>query len=268
MIKYKTEEEIAVMRKGGKIHARILKEVAKKVKPGVKTDELNNYAEQLIDEAGCTASFLGYQPYDAKKPFPAALCVSINEEIVHGIPNDGNDPASAQGYGGRGKILFEGDIVSLDMGLTFNNLITDAAVTVPVGKVSDDAATLIRATHEALEAAIRAMRLHGHIGDIGDAVMHVAMKYDFGVIEGLSGHGVGYSVHEDPMVPNKAARGEGPELREGLVIAIEPMLSLGSRDIKRLSNGYTFITRDKSLSAHFEHTVAVTKNGIEVLTKL
>jgi methionyl aminopeptidase len=256
MIKYKTEEEIAIMREGGKIHARILKEVAKKVKPGVKTDELNSYAEKLIDEAGATASFLGYQSADAKRPYPAALCVSINEEIVHGIPNEG------------GRILFEGDIVSLDMGLTFNNFITDAAVTVPVGKVSDDAATLIRATHEALEAAIRAMRPHGHIGDIGDAIMHVAMKYDFGIIEGLSGHGVGYSVHEEPFVPNKANRGEGPELREGLVIAIEPMFSLGSRGIKRLSDGYTFITRDKSLSAHFEHTVAVTKNGIEVLTKL
>lgn len=256
MIKYKTEEEIAIMREGGKIHGRILKELAKKVKAGVKTDALNTYAEQLIDEAGCTASFLGYQPYDAKRPYPAALCVSINEEIVHGIPNEAG-----------GRILFEGDIVTLDLGLTYQNFITDAAITVPVGKISKEAETLIRATKEALERGIRAMRLHGHIGDIGDAVMQVAMKYDFGIIEGLSGHGVGYSVHEEPFVPNKAKRGEGPELREGLVIAIEPMLSLGSRDIKRLSDGYTFITRDKSLSAHFEHTVAVTKNGIEVLTK-
>ncbi len=262
-IKYKTEEEIAIMREGGKIHARILKEVAKKVKPGIKTDILNAYAEQLIDEAGCTASFLGYQPYDAKRPYPAALCVSINEEIVHGIPNEDG-----------GRILFEGDIVSLDLGLTYGSknspqvkMITDAAITVPVGKVSKDAEMLIRATKEALDRAITAMRPHGHIGDIGDAVMQVAKKNNLGIIEGLSGHGVGYSVHEEPFVPNKANRGEGPELREGLVIAIEPMFSLGSRDIKRLSDGYTFITRDKSLSAHFEHTVAVTKNGIEVLTK-
>ena len=256
MIKYKTEEEIAIMREGGKIHTRILKEVAKKIKPGVKTDELNTYAEQLIDEAGCTASFLGYQPYDAKKPYPAALCVSINEEIVHGIPNEDG-----------GRILFEGDIVSLDLGLTYQGLITDAAITVPVGKITKEAQTLIQATKEALDRSIRAMQLHGHIGDIGDAVMQVAMKYKFGIIEGLSGHGVGYDVHEEPFVPNRAKRGEGPQLKEGLVIAIEPMFSLGSRDIKRLSNGYTFITRDKSLSAHFEHTVAVTKNGIEVLTK-
>lgn len=254
-IRYKTEEEIEIMREGGKIHARILKEIAKKVKPGVKTDMLNSYAEQLIDEAGCTASFLGYQPYDAKKPYPAALCVSINEEIVHGIPNEG------------ARILFEGDIVSLDLGLTYKGLITDASVTVPVGKVSKEAETLIVATKEALERAIVAMRPHGHIGDIGDAIMHIAMKYKLGIIEGLSGHGVGYDVHEEPYVPNRANRGEGPELREGLVIAIEPMFSLGSRDIKRLSDGFTFITRDKSLSAHFEHTVAVTKNGIEVLTK-
>jgi len=256
MIKYKTEEEIAIMREGGKIHARILKELAKKVKPGVKTDALNTYAEELIDEAGCTASFLGYQPHDAKEPYPAALCVSINEEIVHGIPNEG------------GRILFEGDIVSLDLGLTYKNLITDAAITLPVGKISKEAEMLIRATKEALDRGIKAMRPHGHIGDIGDAIMQIAMKYEFGIIEGLSGHGVGYSVHEEPFVPNRALRGEGPELKEGLVIAIEPMFSLGSRDIKRLSDGYTFVTRDKSLSAHFEHTVAVTKNGIEVLTKL
>lgn len=246
------------MREGGKIHARILKEVAKKVKPGVKTDALNTYAEQLIDEAGCTASFLGYQPYDAKKPYPAALCVSINEEIVHGIPNEGG-----------GRILFEGDIVSLDMGLTYQGFVTDAALTVPVGKISKEAAELIQATREALDRAITAMRLRGHIGDIGDAIMQVAKKHGFGIIEGLSGHGVGYSVHEEPYVPNKAKRGEGPELRAGLVIAIEPMFSLGSRDIKKLSDGYTFITRDKSLSAHFEHTVAVGYDGkIEVLTKL
>ena len=257
MIKYKTEEEIAIMREGGKIHARILREVAKKVKAGVKTDELNTYAEQLIDEAGGTASFLGYQPYDAKRPYPAALCVSINEEIVHGIPNDGNE-----------RILFEGDIVTLDLGLTYNGFITDAAITVPVGKITKEVEILIRATREALDRGIRAMQLHGHIGDIGDAVMQVAMKYDLGIIEGLSGHGVGYSVHEEPFVPNKANRGEGPELKEGLVIAIEPMLSLGSREIKRLSDGYTFITRDKSLSAHFEHTVAVGYDGkIEILTK-
>jgi methionyl aminopeptidase len=255
-IRYKTEEDIAKLRESGKIHARILKEVAKKVKPGVKSDELNAYAEQLIDEAGCTAAFLGYQPADAKRPYPASLCVSINEEIVHGIPNEG------------GKILFEGDIVTLDLGLTYQGMITDAAITVPVGKVDEKSALLIRATKEALDRGIAAMRVKGHIGDIGAAVMEVAVKYDLGIIEGLSGHGVGFSVHEEPFVPNRAKRGEGPELRPGMVIAIEPMFSLGSRDIKKLPDGYTYITRDKSLSAHFEHTVVVGYDGkIEILTK-
>lgn len=258
MIRYKTEDEIAVMREGGKIHAKILKEVAKKVKPGVKTSELNNYAERLIDEAGCTASFLGYQPDGTDGPFPAALCVSINEEIVHGIPN-----------GKESQILFEGDIVSLDLGVTYQGFVTDSAVTVPVGKISEEAKKLMIATKEALDKGIAAMRPKGHIGDIGAAVMEVAKRHGFGVIEGLSGHGVGYSVHEEPFVPNRAKKGEGPELHEGLVIAIEPMLSLGSRDIKLLSNNWTFITRDKSLSAHFEHTVAVGYDGkVEVLTKL
>ncbi len=261
MIRYKTEEEIEVMKEGGRIHARILKEVAKKVRPGVKTQELNDYAEHLIDEALCTASFLGYRPKDAKRPYPASLCVSINEEIVHGIPSE--------------NVLFEGDIVTLDLGLTYGStnspqvkpMITDAAITVPVGKISEEAIKLIQATKEALEKGIKAMRVRGHIGDIGAAIMEVAVKYDFGIVEGLSGHGVGYDVHEEPFVPNKAERGEGSELRPGMVLAIEPMFSLGSREIKRLSDGYTYVTRDKSLSAHFEHTVAVTKSGIIVLTE-
>jgi len=243
------------MREGGRIHARILREVAKKVKPGVKTDELNSYAEFLIDEAGCTASFLGYQPADARRPYPASLCVSINEEIVHGIPNESP------------KILFEGDILSLDLGLTYKGLITDAAITVAVGNIKPDAQKLINATREALDRGIAAMRIHGHIGDIGDAVMHIAKKNDLGIVEGLSGHGVGYHVHEEPFVPNRAFRGEGPELLPGLVIAIEPMFTLGGRGIKRMPDGYTYRTADKSLAAHFEHTVAVTKSGIEILTR-
>lgn len=257
MIRYKTEQDINKMREGGAIHARILREIAKKVKPGVKTDMLNSYAEKLIDEAGGIASFLGYQPKDAKRPYPASLCVSINEEIVHGIPNEGS-----------GRILFDGDIVTLDLGFTYEGLITDAAITVPVGKIKEEASVLIRATKEALDKGINAIRVGGHIGDIGEAIMEVAIKYDFGIIEGLSGHGVGYSVHEEPFVPNRAKRGEGPEIKPGLVIAIEPMFSLGSREIKRLSDGYTYITRDKSLSAHFEHTVAVGYDGkINTLTK-
>jgi len=176
---------------------------------------------------------------------------------VHGIPNEGG-----------GKILFEGDIVTLDLGLTYKGLITDAAITVPVGRIDKRAEELVSATKEALNKGITAMRVKGHIGDIGDAIMQVAIKHGFGIVEGLSGHGVGYSVHEEPFVPNRAKRGEGPELRPGLVIAIEPMFSLGSREIKKLSDGYTYRTADKSLSAHFEHTVAVGYDGkIIILTK-
>lgn len=256
MIRYKSEKDLEILREGGKIHARILKEVAKKVKPGVKTKELNDYAEYLIDEAGCVASFFGYKPHGVKRSYPASICVSINEEIVHGIPNEKN-----------GKILFDGDIVSIDLGLTYKNLITDGAITVPVGKIDAKAKNLINATREALDKGISAMRIGGHIGDIGSAIMQVAIKNNLGIIEGLAGHGVGFDVHEEPFVPNRAERGEGPELKKGLVIAIEPMFSLGSREIKKMPDGYTYITRDKSLSAHFEHTVAINYGGkVEVLT--
>ncbi len=256
MIRYKSEEEIEIMKEGGAIHAKILREVAKKIKAGVKTNELNDYVEFLIDQAGATPAFLGYKPKEAKYPYPASLCVSINEEIVHGIPNNGNE-----------RIIFDGDIVSIDLGLRYKGLITDSAITLAVGKVSKEANNLLSSTAEALNRGIKAMRVNGYIGDIGEAIMNVAVKNNLGIIEGLSGHGVGFNVHEEPFVPNRAERGEGPKLLPGLVIAIEPMFSLGSREIKRLSDGYTYITRDKSLSAHFEHTVAVTKDGIIVLTK-
>jgi methionyl aminopeptidase len=254
-IRYKTEEEIAIMREGGRIHAKILKELAKKVKAGVKTSDLNNYAEKLIDEAGATAAFLGYKPAGAKKPYPASLCVSINEEIVHGIPS-------------HQRILKEGDIVSLDLGLKYNGMITDSAITVPVGRVDESGMKLIRATEEALNTGIKAMKVGGHIGDIGAAIMQVAERTEFQIAEDLSGHGVGYDVHEEPFVSNFGKVGEGPELKPGMVIAIEPMFVEGKSAVKALKDGYTYVTRDGSRAAHFEHTVAVTKKGIEVLTKI
>lgn len=255
-IRYKTEEEIAIMREGGRIHARILKEVARKVKAGVKASELNKYAEKLIDEAGGTAAFLGYQPKGVKRPYPASLCVSINDEIVHGIPNE------------EIKILQDGDIVGLDIGFKFNGMITDAAITVPVGKVDEIGMKLIRATEEALNAGIKAMRIGGHLGDIGAAIMKVAERNGFSIAKDLSGHGVGYSVHEEPFVPNEAKADEGPELVPGLVIAIEPMLCEGGGAAKPLKDGYTYVTKDGLRAAHFEHTVAITKKGIEVLTRI
>jgi len=254
MIRYKTPEEIEILRESGRINDAIIREVAKLVKPGVKTSDLNAHAERLIDEAGATAAFLGYTPKGVKKPYPASLCVSVNEEVVHGIPSED-------------KILKEGDIVTLDLGITYKGMITDHAVTLPVGKIDKSSELLIKATAEAINNGIAALKIGGHIGDFGNEVRAVAKKYGFSIAEDLSGHGVGYDVHEEPFVPNESERGEGPELKEGLVIAVEPMLTLGKGAVKCLSDGYTYVTRDKSRSAHFEHTIAFTKKGVEILTK-
>ncbi len=254
MIRYKTEEEIQTLREGGRINDRILREVAKKVKPGVKTSDLNSYAEKLLDEAGASGSFLGYTPAGVRKPYPASLCVSVNEEVVHGIPSET-------------RILKDGDIVTLDLGVTYQGLITDHAITVPVGKVDAEGMKLIRATEAAMNVGIAALRIGGHIGDFGAEVMKVAEKNNFSLAEDLSGHGVGYNVHEEPFVPNASEAGEGPELKEGLVIAVEPMLCEGKPQVKCLKDGYTYVTRDGSRAAHFEHTIVFTKKGVEVLTR-
>lgn len=254
-IRYKTEEEIQILWEGGKIHARILKEVGKKVKPGVRTSDLDAYTARLLDEAGATAAFLGYTPKGISYPYPASICISVNEEIVHGIPSPD-------------KILQEGDIVTLDLGVNYNGMITDAAITLPVGKIDEDSKVLIKATREALDAAIASIKIGGHIGDIGAAVMKVAEKYNLNIPEDLAGHGVGYSVHEEPFVPNEAEAGEGPEFKKGMVLAIEPMLTLGGKRIKCLDDEYTYVTKDRSRSCQFEHTVVITKKGAEILTRL
>jgi methionyl aminopeptidase len=182
----------------------------------------------------------------------------VNEEVVHGIPNDPENP----------KILKGGDIVTLDLGVTYKNLITDHAITMPVGIVNPKGMKLIRATEEALRRGIEALKLGGKIGDFGAEVMRVADKYGLNIAEDLSGHGVGYNVHEEPYVPNMAYKGEGPTLKEGLVIALEPMLCEGKGHVRCLKDGYTYVTKDGSRSAHFEHTIAVTNKGIEILTKV
>jgi methionyl aminopeptidase len=255
MIRYKTEEEIGKLREGGRINARILRELARKVRLGVKTIELNRYAEKLLDEAEATASFLGYRPHGVNIPYPASLCVSINEEVVHGIPSEK-------------RILKEGDIVTLDLGVTYKNMITDHAITVPVGKVDQESLTLLRATKEALESGIKALKIGGYVGDFGAEVLKIVKKYRFSIAKDLSGHGVGYSVHEEPFVPNEAIRGEGPELRVGMVIALEPMFCIGKGEVKCLPDKYTYVTRDGRRAAQFEHTVAITKKGVEILTEL
>ncbi len=255
MIKIKTQEEIAIMREGGKRHAYILSELAKKVAPGVSTDELNTYTEKLIAEGGDRAAVLNYTPRGAKRPYPASICISVNNEIVHGIPNE--DPL----------ILQEGDIVSLDLLLDHQGLITDSTITVPVGNISDENRKLIEHCKEALYHGIKAARGGGHIGDIGYAIESYARGLGYGLAEGLAGHGVGYRVHEDPFVPNEGKRGTGELLRPGMVIAIEPMLTLGTDSIVLAKDGYTYKTADGTNSAHFEHTVAITDGEPIILTK-
>lgn len=256
MITIKSDEEIEVLREGGKRLAFILQEVAKAVKPGVSTAELNELADSLAMERGDIPSTLNYKPHGAKRAYPASICVSVDDEIVHGIPNE------------NPRILKEGEIVSLDMCLTHGGLVTDSAITVAVGKIDSAAQKLIDVTKEALFAGIKTVKGGGHIGDIGYAIERVAKANGFSIVEDLCGHGVGYSVHEDPYVPNYGERGRGDKLRPGMIIAIEPMLNEGKKEIFIAKDGYTFKTKDGSRSAHFEHTIVVTKKGAEILTQI
>ena len=256
MVTIKTKEEIAILREGGKRLAFILSELKKAVKPGVSTDTLNTLAEKLAREKGDVPSLLGYRPKGAKRPYPASVCISLNNEVVHGIPNE------------NPKILKDGDLISFDMCLTHKGLITDSAITVPVGDVDAVAKKLIAVTEESLYAGIKSAKGNKHIGDIGFAVERVAKANNFSVVEDLCGHGVGYKVHEDPYVPNYGDRGVGEKLKSGMVLAIEPMLTEGGKNVFLDSDGYTYKTVDGSQSAHFEHTVVITNGEPEILTKI
>lgn len=255
MIRIKTAEDIALLKEGGKRHAEILNHLRPLVVPGVSTFVLNDFAMKELKKGGDVASFLNYKPEGAKRPYPAALCVSINEDIVHGIPNE------------NPKILKEGDIVTLDLGLTHHGLITDSAITVGVGNISAEDRHLISATEEALRRGIDAARGGNTIGDIGYVIDQYAKQEGFVVAEGLAGHGVGYEVHEDPYVPNTGNPGEGEKLVPGMVIAIEPMLMKGSGAIILDKDGYTFKTKNGSRSAHAEHTILITEDQAVVLTE-
>jgi methionyl aminopeptidase len=255
-IKLKTPADIKILREGGRRHAFILKQVVKAVRPGITAKSLDDLAARLIAEGGDTAAFLNYKPYGAKRPYPASLIVSVNDAVVHGIPNE------------KEIILREGDIVALDLGLVHKGLITDAAVTIPVGKVSKEAKLLMRATKEALALAIKEAKPGNTTGHIGHAVECHIRPFGYGIVEELAGHGVGFSVHEDPYVPNYGDPGDGEVLVPGMVIAIEPIINAGSHKVRLdKEDGYTYRTVDGSLSAHFEHTVAITKRGCRILTK-
>ena len=251
-----TESEIEILREGGKRLAFILNEVAKKVVAGVKVSELNDYAEKLIYDGGDKPAFLHYKPEGANFPYPASLCVSVNDEIVHGISKS------------NGRVIEEGDIVGIDLGLIHKGLVTDMAVTVGVGEIDGEARKLIEKTKQALYEGIKVIKNGATTGDIGFAISNFARPSGFGIVEDLGGHGVGKTVHEEPFIPNMGQKGTGVKLEKGTVIALEPMLNEGTKNIYLSDDGYTFKTEDGGRSAHFEHTVVVTENGAEILTKI
>ena len=250
----KNIEDINKLREGGKIIASVLREAASRALPGVKTIELDMLAEKIIREAGGRPSFKNYKTPDDKIPYPASLCVSINEEVVHGVPGE--------------RVLKDGDIVSLDLGMEYKGFYTDIAVTVSVGEASEQAKKLIETTKEALNLGIMAVKSGAFTGDVGYAIQSFAEKNGFNVIRKLVGHGLGRKAHESPEVPNFGLKRKGEILREGEVIAIEPMITAGRHDIYLDKDLWTWKTKDGSLSAHFEHTVIVTKNGTEIITKI
>lgn len=255
MIIIKTPQEIEILREGGRRLATILHKVKDKVASGVSTKELDAYAEELIREGGDVPAFLNYRPEGAPTPFPASLCVSVNDEVVHGIPNPN-------------RILKEGDIVCIDLGLKHKGLFTDMALTVPVGKVSHASAKLIDTTRKALEVGISAAYGGNTVGDIGHAIESFVRPHKYGIVEVLSGHGVGRAIHEDPYIPNFGKAGKGVKLVPGMVVALEPMLNNGTKNVTLDDDGYTFRTADGKKSAHFEHTILITDGEPEILTKV
>jgi len=235
------------MREAGRLVGEVLTELASKVAPGISTAELDELAEKRIAKAGAVPAFKGYHGY------PATICASINDEVIHGIPS------------GR-RMLAEGDIISLDVGASIDGYYGDSAITLPVGRVSEEAATLLRVTEEALFKAIEQVRPGRRLSDISHAVQHHVEAHGFSIVREFVGHGIGQRMHEEPQVPNYGEPGHGPRLAEGMVLAIEPMVNAGRASVKVLADGWTAVTKDKSLSAHFEHTVAVTAGEPWILT--
>lgn len=240
------DDQQASMRQAGKVLARILDELVERVKPGVSTAELDAYAEQRIKEEGVASSFKGYQGY------PSVLCTSLNNEVVHCIPS-------------TDRVIQEGDLVSLDFGVVVDGIHADAARTVAVGNVGEQAANLVQVTAEALDAGIKAAKPGNTTGDIGAAVQEHIAPSGFGIVRALVGHGIGTELHMEPQVPNVGKAGTGSRLEPGMAIAIEPMINLGGEDVE--IDGWRVTTSDGSVSAHFEDTILITKNGPEILTR-
>ena len=248
MIVCRSQAEIEKLRRVNQLVARILAELRQVVVPGITTADIDELAERRVREAGAEPAFKGYHGY------PATVCASVNEQVVHGIPSD--------------RPLANGDIVSIDMGAKLDGFFGDCAVTVAVGTITPQAAELLRVTEEALFRGIEAVRPGARVSDIGAAVQQHVEAQGFSVVREFVGHGIGTALHEEPQVANYGPAGHGPRLSEGMVIAIEPMVNAGKPAVKVLSDGWTAVTKDKSLSAHFEHSVVVTREGCEILTLL
>ena len=248
MIERKTADEIDLMREAGAIVAEAIELIRKEVKPGVATKYLDNVAEEYIRQKHATPAFKGYQG------FPASLCISINEAVVHGIPDE--------------RRLEEGQIVSIDIGVKHKGFYGDAAFTVPVGEVSDEAKRLIETTRQALAAGIEKCRAGRRLFDISHAIQELSEAAGFSVVRDYVGHGIGRAMHEDPQIPNFGPPDRGPVLEAGMVFALEPMVNAGGYEVEVLDDKWTVVTADRSLSAHFEHTVAITPSGPLILTSL
>lgn len=248
MIIRKSDFEIDLMRIAGKIVAETHQQLAKAIRPGITTKELDQIAEDFIRSKGATPSFLGYGG------FPASICASVNEELVHGIPKD--------------RPLKEGDIISIDIGADYKGYHGDSAWTYPVGNITDDAAKLLRVTEESLYKGLEMANPDNRLSDISHAIQQHVEANGYSVVREYVGHGIGEHLHEDPQIPNYGLPNRGPRLKPGMVLAIEPMVLAGERFVKTLSDKWTVVTLDNALSAHFEHTIVITKSGHEILTKL
>ena len=247
MISLKTNREIEIIKANGRILVKTLEFLGEKIKPKVKTKELDRLAEDFIRKQGAYPAFKGY------RGFPAAICVSIDDEVVHGIPGE--------------RVIEEGQVISVDIGVFKDNYYADGAFTFAVGQVSDQAQRLIQITQEALKRGLEFVREGGFLSDISYAIQSFVEKNGFSVVRDLVGHGIGMNMHEEPQIPNFGPPGQGPILKRGMVLAIEPMVNAGSFEIETREDNWTIVTKDGSLSAHFEHTVAVTENGAMILTE-
>ena len=248
MIVLKSQDEIKKMSESCRIVAEVLEGIRKNIVPGVSTKELDEFAESYILSKGARPAFKGYRGY------PSSVCTSVNEQVVHGIPS--------------GKKLRAGDIISLDIGVYYKGFYGDAAVTIPVGSVSNQAKKLLSVTEAALAAGMKNAAVGNRLSDISHAIQTQVESEGFSVVRSFVGHGIGRELHEEPQIPNYGKSGEGPELMEGMTLAIEPMVNAGSWEVIILNDGWTAVTKDRSLSAHYEHTLAITKNGPSILTKL